>query len=85
MLCEYKNMFGIPNEGIHSLRLFNIAIVDLVLTFIIAYIIQLQNFKFLENTSLGVLFMCLIILSLVIHKLFCVNTTLTKIVFGESN
>lgn len=27
-LCEYKDIFGIPNEGVHSYRLFNIAIVD---------------------------------------------------------
>ena len=85
MLCKYKDIFGKPNEGVHSLRLFNVAIVDVGLTFIIAYIIQRQNFKFLENISLGVLFVCLIMLSLIIHRLFCVDTTLTKMVFGKSN
>ena len=84
MLCQYKDMFGKPGEGAHSLRVFNVAIVDLGLTLVIAYIIKLQNFKFLENTSFGMLFVCLIILSLIIHKLFCVDTTLTKVVFGES-
>jgi hypothetical protein len=32
LLCKYKNMFGIPNKGLHSYRIFNIAIVDLTLT-----------------------------------------------------
>ena len=36
----YMNeIFGKPNEGIHSYRLFNIAIVDVIMTFILAYVL----------------------------------------------
>ena len=41
MLCEYKNMLGKVGEGVHSIRIFNIAIVDVLLTIIGAYIIHL--------------------------------------------
>lgn len=81
MLCKYKDMFGKPNEGVHSIRLFNIAIVDLGLTLVIAYIIKKQNFNYLKDISFGVLFLCLIALSIIVHRIFCVDTTLTKLVF----
>ena len=31
-LKQYKDIFGKPNEGVHSYRLFDVAIVDLLLT-----------------------------------------------------
>ena len=33
-LCVYKDIFGIPKKGFHKYRIFNIAIVDLLLTII---------------------------------------------------
>jgi hypothetical protein len=39
-LCKYKNFFGKPGEGAHSYRIFNIAIVDLGLTILVAYILS---------------------------------------------
>jgi hypothetical protein len=39
LLSEYKDIFGAPNTGAHSYRLFDVAIVDLVLTIFIAYVI----------------------------------------------
>ena len=41
MLCKYKNIFGKVGKGVHSYRIFNIAIVDVILTFLLAFIIQL--------------------------------------------
>lgn len=75
-LCKYKDIFGKVNTGVHSYRIFNIAIVDTVLTIIGAKIIA-DYFKvdFIKVTII------LIILSVLIHKLFCVPTTLTKIFF----
>lgn len=73
-LCKYKDIFGKPKEGPHSYRLFNIAIVDTVLTIIIGYLIS-KFFKLKLLYVLGVLF----VLSIIIHKIFCVETTLTKI------
>ena len=76
-LCKYKDIFGKVGEGAHSLRFFNIAVVDTVLTFVAAYIINLYL-----KTNLLVVFIVLIILSIFIHRIFCVETTLTKMFFS---
>jgi len=73
-LCKYRDMFGKPNEGAHSYRLFNIAIVDTLLTIIIGYFIA----KFFKLKLLYVLIV-LFIVGTIIHKIFCVETTLTKL------
>ena len=77
-LCKYKDIFGKVGEGGHSLRFFNIAVVDTVLTFVAAYIIN----YYLKTDSLLLIFFILIILSILIHKAFCVETTLTKMFFS---
>lgn len=73
-LCKYKDIFGKPKEGPHSYRIFNIAIVDTVLTIIIGYFIA----KFFKLKLLYVLIV-LFIVGTIIHKIFCVETTLTKL------
>ena len=39
-LCKYKDYFGEPGKGVHSHRIFNIAIVDVAMTLIGALIIS---------------------------------------------
>ena len=39
-LCKYKNALGIPGKGIHSYRLFGVAIADVIMTIIAAFIIS---------------------------------------------
>jgi hypothetical protein len=77
-LCKYRDIFGKVGQGGHSLRFFNIAVVDTVLTFVAAYIIN----YYLKTDSLLLIFFILIILSILIHKAFCVETTLTKMFFS---
>lgn len=72
-LCKYKDIFGKPNEGVHSYRIFNIAIIDTVLTIILGYFIA----KYYKLNLLYVL-VGLFILATIIHKIFCVKTTLTN-------
>jgi len=75
-LCKYKNIFGKPNEGIHSYRIFNLAIVDILATifasFLISYFCKISFF-----------YTCifLFILGIILHRLFCVRTTIDKILF----
>lgn len=40
-LCKYKNILGEPGKGVHSYRIFNIAIVDVLLTLILLVIADL--------------------------------------------
>ena len=43
-LCNYSKLFGEIGKGLHSYRIFNIAIIDVIMTFIGAYLLQLLIF-----------------------------------------
>ena len=48
-LCKYKNALGEPGKGIHSYRLFGVAIVDVIMTVLGSYLIS----YFFLSTSLS--------------------------------
>ena len=77
-LCKYKNALGIPGEGIHSYRIFNIAIVDVIMTFMGGFLIS-----YLFNTNLLKTLIVLFILGILLHKIFCVRTTVDKLLFSK--
>ena len=77
-LCKYKNSLGIPKKGIHSYRLFGVAIVDVIMTIVAAFLIS-YFFKYSFITTLLTLF----ILGIVLHRLFCVRTTIDKLLFPK--
>ena len=72
-LCKYRDLFGIPNEGIHSIRFMNIAVVDVVQTIIGAYVIH----RF-TRYNLWLCMVALFLLGIICHRLFCVHTTVDK-------
>ena len=78
-LCKYKNALGIPGKGIHSYRICNLAIVDIIFTLLGARILQILIFP--ENHYLLIL-TGLFLLSIVLHRMFCVKTTIDKLLFG---
>jgi len=81
MSCPFKqfsDIFGKPNEGVHSYRIFNIAIVDVISTIIGTLIIS-----YLFNINFILLLIFMFLLGIVLHRLFCVNTTINKLIFGE--
>ena len=75
-LCKYKNILGEPGKGIHSYRLFGVAIADVTITVIAAALIS-YFLKYSFITTLIILF----ILGIVLHKIFCVKTTIDKLLF----
>jgi hypothetical protein len=79
MSCKYKDMFGKVGKGLHSYRILNIAIVDVLLTIIIAFIINLlfPTYKFIYILVL------LFITGIILHRIFCVKTTIDILLFGE--
>ena len=79
MSCPYKDLFGKVGEGVHSYRIFNIAIVDVLLTVLLAFVIYIINPKYGFVTILVFLF----ILGIVLHRIFCVRTTIDKLLFGS--
>ena len=75
-LCKYKNILGVPGQGPHSYRIFNIAIVDVLLTLILAYIISyIYKISFVKTS------ITLFILGILLHRVFCVRTTIDKLLF----
>lgn len=90
-LCQYKNIFGEPGKGIHSHRLFGVAIVDVVMTIIGAYLLS----KYFPKTKIFsrdgspqklnfvYTMISLFILGILMHRLFCVRTTIDKLLFNN--
>jgi len=75
-LCKYKNIFGKPNDGIHSYRLFNIAIIDLLATIIVAWLLS-----YLFDISFIMITLLLLLLGIILHNIFCVKTTIDLLLF----
>ena len=75
-LCKYKNILGVPDKGIHSYRLFGVAIADVIMTIIGAFLIS----KF-YNYSFFYTLLFLFVLGIILHRIFCVRTTIDKLLF----
>ena len=75
-LCKYKDVLGEPKKGIHSYRFLGFAIMDVIMTLlgalIIAYVFQL-SFLYTALTIFA--------LGIVLHRIFCVRTTVDKLLF----
>jgi hypothetical protein len=77
-LCKYKNILGVPGQGPHSYRIFNIAIVDVILTIILAFILSyIFKISFVKTSIM------LFILGILLHRVFCVRTTIDKLLFNK--
>lgn len=76
-LCQYRHIFGKEGEGVHSIRLFDIAVVDYIMTYLAAYIIsRYYEVSFIITSTV------LFLVAILFHRLFCVNTTVNKMIFG---
>jgi uncharacterized membrane protein len=76
MFCQYKNILGKVGEGVHKYRIFNIAIVDVILTIIVGLLIS-----YIFNTNLFLTLLILFVLGIIAHRIFCVQTTVDKFLF----
>ena len=77
-LCKYKNALGQPGKGVHSYRLFGVAIVDVIMTIVAAYLISyFFKYSFIYTTII------LFVLGIILHRLFCVRTTVDKLLFSN--
>ena len=76
MFCpfqKYKSSLGEPNKGVHSYRFLDTAIVDYILSIILAAIITvIFKIPFVLTTIF------ILTLSIVLHTLFGVKTTVSK-------
>tara|TARA_B110000008_G_scaffold273446_1_gene307750 strand:- start:939 stop:1157 length:219 start_codon:yes stop_codon:yes gene_type:complete len=72
-------MFGKPKKGIHSIRYLNIAIIDVLATLLLAKFIQ---YYFMKAYSIWFILFLTFILGIFMHRLFCVRTTMDKLLFS---
>jgi hypothetical protein len=75
-LCKYKNLFGIPGEGIHAFKVFGISVWDTLITIACALIIAWVAGWCYWKTIIGVF-----LLGIAVHRLFCVRTAVDKMLF----
>ena len=75
-LCQYKNIFGEPDTGVHRYKIFGIAIVDTLLTILAAAILS-----YLFKWNFWWVLIILFALGIVAHRLFCVRTTVDRLLF----
>ena len=73
---NHKSIFGEPSKGIHSYKLFNIAIIDVLFTFIAAFL-----FSFYFKINYFFILVLLFLFGIVLHRLFNVKTTVDKFLF----
>jgi hypothetical protein len=78
MFCKYKYIFGKVGEGAHSYRIYDIAIVDVLLTLLLGLFIHM----FFSKYKYIYIVIFLFILGIILHRMFCVRTTIDKILFN---
>ena len=86
-LCKYRNIFGEPKTGLHNYRIFNIAVFDVLATLLVSVIIhQIIIVEWLKMYGIIKLWMVIVfmfVLGILLHQLFCVRTTVDKLLFDE--
>lgn len=73
IFARWKNLFGTPGEGSHKTRFLGMALVDIVLTVVLALVISVW-----KKLNFFAVFIGLFILAQIFHLLFGVDTTVAK-------
>jgi hypothetical protein len=76
IFAKYKDIFGSPGTGVHSYRIFDIAVVDMAFTIILIIVLVITTGKnplLITAACFGT--------GIVAHRLFCVRTTIDHILF----
>ena len=75
MSCPYKDLFGAPGTGAHSIRFLGFAVVDTLLTVLLAALTA-----YLTKTSLLANFVAWFVLGEILHYAFGTNTAFLKLI-----
>ena len=76
MLCKYKDLLGKPNQGIHQYRFLGVAIADVTMTVVAAFIIS-----YFSKYNFWLILVILFLTGIILHNIFCVKTTIDKLLF----
>jgi hypothetical protein len=75
MFCPYKDSLGVPGEKFHR-HYFGIAIMDVLGTIVLSELVV-----FLFHTPRWITLGATFLTGIVLHRLFCVRTTVDKYLF----
>lgn len=81
-LCRYRNALGIPHQGVHQRRMIgNLARNDVIMTILGSLLLSFLFFSpFKHPGNFTKIFLILLVtlfgLGIVLHRLFCVRTTI---------
>ena len=75
-VCKYKDVFGKPNQGVHSYRMAGLAIVDVGFTILAAWLLS-----YLLNWNFIICLVGFLLAGILAHRLFCVRTKIDTILF----
>lgn len=81
-LCKYSKIFGLPGKGVHKYRFFNIAIVDVLASILVSALIYYLLVYFDYDVKFLYVLLFIFLLGIILHRLFCVRTTIDKILFS---
>jgi hypothetical protein len=74
MPCKYKDIFGKPSKGVHSIRLFDLAVIDVIMV-IIGGLFIAHYFNYNKYKVIAILFL----IGIISHRIFCVRTLSNKV------
>jgi hypothetical protein len=72
--CPFKDLFGAPRTGVHSLRFMGIAVVDTALTIVGAAVIARAI-----HQPFWIVFLILFIVGEIMHVAMCVDSTVARL------
>ena len=75
----FDKTIGVPNVGIHSYRIFNIAYMDVIVVLISAILIAWAMKWSYIKTIIGVF-----IFGVIVHRMFCVRSAVDKWLFPNA-
>jgi hypothetical protein len=76
MVLDLSKIFGNPNEGIHSYRFIDFAIIDILMTIIGAFIIAV-----ILKINFFYVFISLFLLGQILHIIFGVKTKFVTLIY----
>ena len=87
-LCKYKNLFGEPRTGIHSLRIpiIDVGFYDVLFTVLLGLFIAIFPIFFFKTNIKNTIIISQIfvfLLGIVVHRIFCVRTRVDQLLFKE--
>ncbi len=77
MFCAYKDRLGVPGEGAHQ-HYFGVAVFDVFATIVVA-----ECIVYFFHTNRAWTLVALFLTGIVLHRVFCVRTTVDKYLFPD--